>query len=252
MIYVAGLPRNHQLLPGSLIHYSLFKNIVYTGAIDKYLDCPFYIEKDMQKIGDKIIYNATEEILDPSHAALVVWDVQKMLVSRIFNKEEFISNLTLIIELARKATVPIFFTRHQKIPMRFESSARIYTFSKLGFDRMWQQPTEEDMAFAIKPVQQSEIVIDKHTASIFIDTSFEYMLRNAGIISVVFTGIATEYGIESSARDAFNRGFYSVIVSDCVSSNDSDGHNRSLENMKNLTTIISSKEVENIWSKVQK
>ena len=47
-----------------------------------------------------------------------------------------------------------------------------------------------------------------------------------GIISVVFTGIATEYGIESSARDAFNRGLYSVVVSDCVSSNDKDGHNR--------------------------
>jgi nicotinamidase-related amidase len=65
----------------------------------------------MQKIGDKIIYNTIEEILDPSHTALVVWDVQNLNVSRIFNKEEFISNLSLIIELARKATVPIFFTR---------------------------------------------------------------------------------------------------------------------------------------------
>jgi nicotinamidase-related amidase len=211
----------------------------------------------MQKIGDKIIYNTIEEILDPSHTALVVWDVQNLNVSRIFNKEEFISNLSLIIELARKATVPIFFTRIHVLPMRFESSARIYTFSKLGFDRtpllrMGQQPTEEDIAFAIKPLQQSEIVIDKHAASIFIDTSFEYMLRNAGIISVVFTGIATEIGIESSARDGFNRGLYSVVVSDCVSSYNKDGHNRSLENMKNLIIIITSKEVENIWSKVQK
>ena len=54
-------------------------------------------------------------------------------------------------------------------------------------------------------------------------------LRNAVIITVVFTGIATEFRIESSARDAFNRGFYSVVVSDCVSSPDKDGHNRSLD-----------------------
>jgi nicotinamidase-related amidase len=147
-----------------------------------------------QKLGDKIIYNTTEEIIDSSHTALVVWDVQNVIVSRIFNKEEFISNLTLLREIARKATVPIFFTRHQMIPMRFESSARIYTFNKLGFDRIWQQPTEEDMAFAIKPKQsyqqeeqqQSEIVIEKHTASIFIDTNFEYMPRNAGIISGIY------------------------------------------------------------------
>jgi hypothetical protein len=33
-----------------------------------------------------------------------------------------------------------------------------------------------------------------------------------------------------------------------VSSPDKNGHNRSLENMKNLITIINSKELENIWS----
>ena len=118
---------------------------------------------------------------------------------------------------------------------------------KLGFDRLFQQFAPGDMDFTIKP-KQDEIVINKHTASIFIDPGFERMLRNAGIITVVFTGIATEFGIESSARDAFNRGFYSVVVLDCVSSPDKNGHNRSLENMKNLITIINSNELENIWS----
>ena len=33
-----------------------------------------------------------------------------------------------------------------------------------------------------------------------------------------------------------------------MSSPDKNGHNRSLENMKNLITIIDSKELENIWS----
>jgi nicotinamidase-related amidase len=73
------------------------------------------------------------------------------------------------------------------------------------------------------------------------------MLRNAGINITVFTGIATEFGVESSARDAFNRGFYSVVVSDCVSSPHKDGHERSLENMKNLITIVNTKEIENVW-----
>ena len=148
--------------------------------------------------------------------------------------------------MARKSNTPIFFTSVQILSKRFESSANIYTFGKLGFDRLFEQFIPEDMDFTIKP-KQEEIVINKHTASIFIDTGFERMLRNAGIVTVVFTGIATECGIESSARDAFNRGFYSVVVSDCVSSPDKDGHNRSLENMKNLITIINSKELENIW-----
>jgi nicotinamidase-related amidase len=204
----------------------------------------------MQNIGDKIVYNTIEEILDPSHTALVVWDVQRGSTKLIFNAEEFSRNLNSVVELARKSkNIPIFFTPIQMLPKRFESPAIIYTLGKLGFDRLFEQFTAEDIDFTIKP-KENEIVINKHTGSIFIDTGFERMLRNAGIITVVFTGIATEGGVESSARDAFNRGFYSVVVSDCVSSPSKDGHDRSLENMKNLITIINSKELENIWVKL--
>lgn len=206
----------------------------------------------MQKMGDnKIVYNTIEEILDPSHTALVVWDVQHGTTKVIFNKEEFSKNLNSVVELARKSNIPIFFTPIQIPSKRFESSAIIYTLGKLGFDRLFEQFTAEDRDFTLKP-KEDEIVINKHTGSIFIDTGFERMLRNAGIITVVFTGIATEFGVESSARDAFNRGFYSVVVSDCVSSPSKDGHNRSLENMKSLITIINSKELDNIWSELPK
>jgi nicotinamidase-related amidase len=200
----------------------------------------------MQKIGDKVVYNTIEEILDPSHTALVLWDVQLALTKMIFNKEDFSRNLNSIVESARKSNIPIFFTSIEMLSKRFESSARIYILGKLGFDRLFKQFSTEDMDFTIRP-KQDEIVINKHTASIFIDTGFERMLRNAGINITVFTGIATEFGVESSARDAFNRGFYSVVVSDCVSSPHKDGHERSLENMKNLITIVNTKEIENVW-----
>ena len=89
----------------------------------------------------------------------------------------------------------------------------------------------------------------KHTASIFIDTGFERMIRNAGIVTIVFTGIATEFGVESRAREALSRGFYSVVVSDIASSPDREAHGRSLENMEKMMTVINSKEIENIGSK---
>ena len=91
-----------------------------------------------------------DRIWDPSHTALVEWDVQNMLVSRIFNKEELTSNLSLVIGLARKAVVPIFFTRIQTLPMRFESSARVYTFNKLGFDRMREAAYRRRYSFCNK------------------------------------------------------------------------------------------------------
>ena len=52
-----------------------------------------------------------KEIRNPDKSALVVWDVQKILVERIFNREEFLGNLNRLIEAARKTNVPVFFTK---------------------------------------------------------------------------------------------------------------------------------------------
>src|SRR6476660_7010498 len=104
---------------------------------------------------------------------------------------------------------------------------------------------KRDMYIAVDK-KEEEIVITKHTMSIFIGTDFERMVRNAGITTIVFTGISTELGVESSARDALNRDFYPVIVSDAVSSSDKDAHIRSLQNMERFLTVISIKELAGI------
>jgi nicotinamidase-related amidase len=80
----------------------------------------------MQKIGDKIVYNILEEIVDPSHTALVLRDVQRALTKTIFNKEEFSRDLNSVVESARKSNIPIFFTSIEMLSKRFESSARMY------------------------------------------------------------------------------------------------------------------------------
>lgn len=203
----------------------------------------------MKNTEDKITYNTLEEILDPHLTALVLWDVIDAFTKMVFNQKEFKRNLDSLVEAARKSRIPIFFTTIQTLPKRFESSVNIYTMGKRGFDRLFEQIKLETMEFTIKP-RQDEMVIHKHTASIFIDTGFERMLKSAGIVSVIFTGIATECGIESSARDAFNRGFYSVVTSDCVSSSSKEGHERSIENMKSLLTVIESGEILKVWSKL--
>src|SRR6476469_8177652 len=203
----------------------------------------------MQNIGDKIVYDTMEEILNPPHTALVLWDIIDPFTKLAFNSEEFVKNLSNLVESARKLNIPIFFTTIQVLSKRFESSVNTYTMGKLGFDRLFEQIKSKTMEFTIKPIQD-EMVIHKHTASIFIDTGFERMLRSAGIVTVIFAGIATECGIESCARDAFSRGFYSVVASDCVSSPNKERHERSIENMKSLLTVIESKEILKFWSKI--
>ena len=74
-----------------------------------------------------------------------------------------------------------------------------------------RSPSEHGLALAIEPahdeivinIRGSAIFID--TASIFIGTDFERLVRNAGINTLIFTGIATDLGVESNARESLNR-----------------------------------------------
>ncbi|MGC8547872.1 MAG: isochorismatase family cysteine hydrolase, partial [Candidatus Micrarchaeia archaeon] len=173
---------------------------------------------------------------------LVVWDVQKMLVERIFNKEEFLSKLNRLIDAARKANIPLFFTKITPLPERFESKARLAAARSWG--QLYKNASLLELAVQTK---EGETVINKNTASLFIGTNFELMARNAGIETVVFAGIATEIGVESSAREALNRGFYAVVAKDAVSSSDREAHERSLANMSKLLLLASTEEIEKIW-----
>ncbi len=179
-----------------------------------------------------------KDFLRPEKSVLVVWDVQESLVNMIFNKEEFIEKLKILIEQSRYAKIPIFYTRITPLNERFESPVR-KLFYKSGFN-----PGE--IYGEIKP-KDGDFVLNKNTASIFIGTNFEYMIRNAGITTIIFTGIATEIGIETSARHALNIGFLPVIVEDAVSSGDKEAHERSLMNMKKMMVVMKSTDLIKYW-----
>ncbi len=90
-------------------------------------------------------------------------------------------------------------------------------------------------------------MVPKNTTSIFVGTNFELMARNAGITTLIFTGIATQFGIESNSRDAYSRGFFAVIARDAVSSYGKEGHERSLQNMENLLVLMTTEEILGMW-----
>ena len=183
------------------------------------------------------------DILNPGRTALLVWDVQNMLVESIFNREEFLSNERKVISAARQKGVPVFFSRITPLPEKFDSPVRKFMVKRRNL-ALKQVPNSHDLTIeALK----DELVIPKNTTSIFIGTNFEQVLRNGGISTILFTGIATEMGIESSARDAFNRGFYPVIISDAVSSMNEEAHRRSLENLKSLLIVLKADEVIGVW-----
>jgi nicotinamidase-related amidase len=101
---------------------------------------------------------------------------------------------------------------------------------------------DREIPEAVKP-QPGDIQMEKASPNIFLGTHFELMMKNRGVKSLIFTGIATEIGVEHSARDAAARGFYPVVVSDCVSSMNREGHERSLANLARVAMTADSKEI---------
>jgi nicotinamidase-related amidase len=180
------------------------------------------------------------EYLSPTRTALVVWDVQDALVASIFNKEDFLRKTSQLIDGARMKGISIFYTKITPLPERFESKARLVMWRSRG------RFEPGDIAKEIYP-KEGDTVLNKNTASIFVGTNFEYMARNASFSSLVFTGIATEMGVESSARHALNLGFLPVIAKEAVSSSDKDAHLRSLANMGKLMPVLSNDEILSVW-----
>ena len=61
-----------------------------------------------------------------------------------------------------------------------------------------------------------ELVIDKPGKGAFYSTRLEDTLLAAGITQLLVTGVTTEVCVHTTVREANNRGFECLVVSDCV------------------------------------
>ena len=73
-------------------------------------------------------------------------------------------------------------------------------------------------------VLPGEHVVPKHRSSAFYSKRLEVLLRSAAVSNVAICGVLAEGCVESTARDAFHRDYYPLIVSDATASLNRDTH----------------------------
>lgn len=66
--------------------------------------------------------------------------------------------------------------------------------------------------------EPGEVVLDKPGKGSFYATDLETILRALGITHLVVTGVTTEVCVQSTVREANDRGFESLVLSDCTGS----------------------------------
>jgi nicotinamidase-related amidase len=72
--------------------------------------------------------------------------------------------------------------------------------------------------------EAANVVITKHQWGAFYGTELDLQLRRRGIDTIVLCGIATNWGVESTARDAFEHGYQQVFVEDAMSARAAEEH----------------------------
>jgi len=97
--------------------------------------------------------------------------------------------------------------------------------------------------------EPGDVVITHTTVSGFHATELDHVLRGKGIDTVLFTGVATNYSVENTARDAVNHGYRSLIVSDACSTSSDEAHQATLNTFTLLGDVVATEDVVAAFSR---
>ena len=179
------------------------------------------------------------DVCDPLRVALLVYDMQVGILSQIRNADELTRKVFKILTAAREAGVRVFFSRHLSLPKE------LMGMFQFRMAMVWQRADSPDQVnpwflrdapgFQIVPELSplpTEGIFDKLTMSAFEGTWLDFALRDCGINAFIVVGVATEIGIEPTARHGADLGYIPMLVTDACGAGNEEGAKRSIESLK--------------------
>jgi ureidoacrylate peracid hydrolase len=147
---------------------------------------------------------------------------------------EIIPNVKYIIDCLRSMMVPVYYAKAIREASGLDLLDRVHKIlpdsrrEKLNDMPLCIRGTwDADVIEEIYP-QEGDYIVEKRRDSVFQDTEFELWLRSFGADTIIFTGIDSYICVESSARDAFNKGYDVILLSDCIASRKKKLHRATL------------------------
>lgn len=171
----------------------------------------------------------------PVRKALLVLDMQRFFLEP--ESHAFIPSGRTIIpgnkETIKEFNGPVIFTKHLK-----GSTGNL-------MNEWWNDTIDGELSDIVPELQlHTKTVIEKEHYSAFHGTELEKNLREEGIDSIVITGVLSDLCCESTARDAFMRGFKVYFTADLTATATEERHLSTLKVISNaFGEVISSKEL---------
>ena len=181
--------------------------------------------------------------LNAKTTALVLIDLQKGILGRPLaphSGEQVFAGATRLSERFRAAGALVVRVR--------------VSFSAGGVDAL-RPPVDQPFDFAAMPAgwdefpdhpeQHGDLLVTKRQWGAFYGTELELQLRRRGIRGIVLGGVSTSIGVESTARDAWERGFELVVAEDLCSAMAAEQHQSSMRFiMPRIARVTSSSAIE--------
>jgi nicotinamidase-related amidase len=166
--------------------------------------------------------------LPPKSTALVLIDLQKGITG--FSVEprsstEVVHNATNLANRFRDLGAPVFLVR-----VAFPTGEAAL---KLITDVQPPLPASEPqgwLEFAVEPRPQDALILKRHWGA-FYGTELDLQLRRRHIETVVLGGIATNFGVESTARNAYEFGYHLVFAEDAMGAFSRVNHEFAIQNI---------------------
>ncbi|MHB8338123.1 MAG: hydrolase [Ignavibacteriaceae bacterium] len=156
-------------------------------------------------------------------SAIVVIDLQKGITSMPavpHSTQDVIANSSSILIAARKNKMNVFLVHVTPSPDFKDALHPISetSFQMSGFNPEWSEYVPE------LNIQPSDILITKHQWGAFYGTGLDLQLRRRGIDTIILCGIATNMGVESTARFAYEFGYNQIFIEDAMSARSKEEH----------------------------
>jgi nicotinamidase-related amidase len=182
--------------------------------------------------------------LDPQSTALVLIDLQKGIAGpgrAPYASEDVVAKAKFLAERFRAAGSPVFLV-HVHWAKDYSDALN------QPVDQPAQLPAgglpEGWFDFVDDLPQPGDIIIHKRNWGAFHGTDLDLHLRRRGIQTIVLGGIATNFGVESTARDAWERNYTLVVAEDACTTNSAEAHAASFKYIfPRISRVVKSEDV---------
>ena len=161
--------------------------------------------------------------LEPMKCAVVVIDLQKGIAAvptAPHPAEEVIRNAAELVSAQRKGGGLVVLVR---VTPRADGRDALHPNADAAPPRQARGPDWAEIVPELSG-HPEDLVITKRQWGAFYGTELDLQLRRRGISTIVLCGISTCFGVESTARDAYERGYDQVFVEDATAARSAEEH----------------------------